>query len=217
MSKYDKLHGLDAEALKDKLDLVGPFDAIVVSNKDPGGIGYISVKIPELYGNEEIKDVAPLFPTFEFSVPKKGMMTRIFFQKTSRDLPMWFGQWYPNKNKPEEVDGDPKTHIIKNVTDENLKSLFSMIYKEDKSFVINDNKHGSRIEIDIATGKIYIESDKGPNGQGMAPVYINGREADSRGAARQFDKTVHIDPLLGIPVEGIIMEGSKRVQIDGKK
>lgn len=210
-SKFERLHGMDVKQLRDELNLIGPFDAVVESTDDPTGRGFISVRCAEL-NNDVYDDVEPIFPAFCFSVPKKGMFTKLFFAKGSRDLPYWMGQWYPEDLTLPDM-GKPTTHLFPQVVDENLEKLFTAIYKEGESYIIQDHKHGCQLEFDIQTGAIYIDSDRTPDGQGQAKIYLNGRPAH-RPVARQFDKTMHIDPILGIPVEGIIKDGSTRVSAD---
>lgn len=200
-------------------ELIGPFRAEVVENNDPDRQGKITVKIPELYGNDDVKFVEPKYPLYVQSVPQVGMWTWVTFRHLSRDLPMWEGSWWPDNQAHEGYTGQPGSHVHQ-IRDSDNEPLFTVYRADEQSqkLQIKEHRHGSMIELDAGTGEINIWSDKSPEGGDSASINLNGQPwTTAYPCARKFDKTVHLCAVLGTPVEGIIKEGSSRVFISNDK
>lgn len=210
----------DLRRIKEMLALYGPWTAEVVENdKDPDKSGVIAVKIPELFGDKDVVyDVWPKFPVNVMELPKPGQFTYIEFQHLDRNNPIWSGQWWPDQKKHPDMNGKPDRHIWQVVNEQNER-MMTVKYDEGKEFTIKDNRHGSRISLNIESGEINIFSDEGSEGGNSAPVNINGKKANLTGdpAARMGDETTHICMVLGTPVKGIITQGCARVILNNER
>jgi len=201
-------------------ELIGPFKAEVVENEDPDKEGKITVKIPELYGTSDlVKLVEPKYPMYQQNLPQIGMFTWVTFRHLQREMPMWEGAWYPSDDNLPDWQAKPTQHLHQ-ILDKSRKKLFTIFEadEEGKTLTIRDHIKGNVIELDGNTGNINIFSDKGPEGSDTGSINLNGEPVISTfPAARQFDETVHICPLIGLTVKGMIMQGSKRVLISNDK
>lgn len=214
-SKFNRTHGYNIRDIAEKLELVGEHEAIVVENEDEEGLGRITVKIPHLYDDEPVTGVMPKFPTYTFSIPKPGMYTYVSFKNLDENLPIWSGSWYPQDFRHPDMDGNPKRHI-KQIINNDGEKILTIAFEEETFLLIKDDVKGSLIQYDITTGEIFIRSDTAENN--TAPVYINGTPIDGAlPAARQFDETEHLCPVIGIPVKGMITKGCPRVKLSPVK
>lgn len=216
---YDIQDPQDLRAIKEMLRLVGPWEAEVVSNTDPDERGMISVKIPELFGEEAVDECLPKFPRDEMSIPKPGQFVWIEFQYLDRQSPLWYGSWYPDDQIYPNMNGKPDRHVIKEVVDGDGQDLLTIRFDEGQELYIKDHVHGSRIQLNVQTGEIDIYSDESPEGQGQAAVNINGKKADFTGdpAARLGDETTHVCVVYGTLVKGQITQGCPSVILNNKR
>lgn len=201
------------EPVLDRLELIGPFKAEVVDNKDPEKEGKITVKIPEM-GKEDIKFVEPKYPGYEQYLPQVGMWTWVTFRHLNINLPMWEGSWFPDSGKVEGWNGEPDQHV-KRITDQNNETVFTLHEADEKGkkLTIRDHIRGNIIEFDGNTGNIDLYSDHPrEGGQKQGHISLNGEDGHY-GSVRQFHATKHICILSGLLVEGVVTEGSKRVVI----
>lgn len=201
--------------LKPELELIGPFIAKVISNKDPQNkLGRLIVMIPELSGTDPVADVYPKYPTGTQDIPITGQHTWVSFQHLDRGLPMWEGSWWPTQKSPPDIDGNPKKHVYQ-LVDENNEAEWSVIVdREANKTTFRLDKAGCIIEFDGGSKELRLFSDKDKGDS--APIKLNAGLV-SLPVARKFDKVSGIDPLTGLPSDGIIVQGTSRVYTSNDK
>lgn len=203
------------------LSLYGPFIGEVVDNKDVDNEGKISVKIPELTGPSDITyDVQAFMPAHTWEIPQIGQFTKITFKHLNRNMPMWEGAWWPADKRPPDMDGDPKKHTIQVVNEQNEKLWTITFNEQNNTALIKSNKSGTYIEFKGEDRTMNIWTDKsgdGSEGVDKSTIYLNGTPLLAKPVARKYDKTTTLCIFTGMPVDGLIMEGTNRVKASPDK
>ncbi|MGW7366515.1 phage baseplate assembly protein V [Streptomyces sp. NPDC054841] len=154
---------------------LGKFRGQVVNNQDPLRIGRVTVKVPDVLGDEPSTWALPCLPftgrdSGHYAVPAEGAGVWVEFEQGDPSYPIWTGCWYGHESEvPQDALAGPPTH--QNV----------VIQTSDKhKLVMGDVPGGNGIRLQAATGAYVQIDEKGvtiANGQG-ASVVLSGNEVN---------------------------------------
>ena len=85
----------------------GKYTGIVESNSHDAKLGWIDVKVPTIFGNEEVVTARPALPFGYLFAPDKEQKVWIEFEGGSTELPLWTGVQYLQDGVPDAYDLDP--------------------------------------------------------------------------------------------------------------
>ncbi|MGW0791115.1 phage baseplate assembly protein V [Streptomyces sp. NPDC002911] len=155
---------------------LGKFRGRVVSNDDPLKIGRVTVKVPDVLGDETSTWAMPCLPftgpqSGQYVVPTAGAGVWVEFEQGEVSFPIWTGCWYGERSElpPDAVTGSPGHQNV-------------VIQTSDKHrFVMGDVPDGGNgIRLQAATGAYIQVDEKGvtvSDGQG-ASIVLAGGEVD---------------------------------------
>ncbi|MFE4537265.1 phage baseplate assembly protein V [Streptomyces scopuliridis] len=149
---------------------LGKFRGQVVDNQDPLRIGRVTVKVPDVLGDEASTWAMPCLPftgreSGQYVVPAEGAGVWVEFEQGDPSYPIWTGCWYGHTSElpPDALAGSP--------THQNV-----VIQTSDKhKVVMGDVPGGSGIRLQAAGGAYVQIDEKGvtiANGQGASIVLI---------------------------------------------
>ncbi|MBM9623147.1 phage baseplate assembly protein V [Streptomyces zhihengii] len=155
---------------------LGKFRGRVVSNDDPLRIGRVTVKVPDVLGDEVSTWALPCLPfagdrSGHYAVPSAGAGVWVEFEQGDPSYPIWSGCWYGDRSElpPDALTGSPAHQNV-------------VIRTSDRhAFVMGDVPDGgSGIRLQAATGAYIQVDEKGvtiADGQG-ASVRLTGGQVD---------------------------------------
>ncbi|MFF3290341.1 phage baseplate assembly protein V [Streptomyces sp. NPDC003023] len=153
----------------------GKFRGRVVSNDDPLKIGRVTVKVPDVLGDETSTWAMPCLPftgpgSGQYVVPAEGAGVWVEFEQSDPSFPIWTGCWYGDSSElpPDALTGGPAHQNVVIQTSDNHK------------FVMGDVPGGNGIRLQAASGAYIQVDEKGvtiANGQG-ASIVLSGAEVN---------------------------------------
>lgn len=154
---------------------LGKFRGRVVSNDDPLRIGRVTVKVPDVLGDETSTWALPCLPftgreSGQYVVPSAGAGVWVEFEQGDPSYPIWTGCWYGDSSElpPDALTGGPAHQNVVIQTSDRHK------------LVMGDVPGGSGIRLQAAGGAYIQVDEKGvtiANGLG-ASIVLNGAEVN---------------------------------------
>jgi uncharacterized protein involved in type VI secretion and phage assembly len=154
---------------------LGKFRGRVVSNDDPLRIGRVTVKVPDVLGDETSTWALPCLPftgreSGQYVVPSAGAGVWVEFEQGDPSYPIWTGCWYGDSSElpPDALTGGPAHQNMVIQTSDRHK------------LVMGDVPGGSGIRLQAAGGAYIQVDEKGvtiANGLG-ASIVLNGAEVN---------------------------------------
>jgi uncharacterized protein involved in type VI secretion and phage assembly len=154
---------------------LGKFRGQVVSNRDPLGIGRVTVKVPDVLGDEPSTWALPCLPftgrqSGQYAVPAEGAGVWVEFEQGDPSYPVWTGCWYGHESElpPDALTGSPAHQNVVIQTSDQHK------------LVMGDVPGGNGIRLQAATGAYVQIDEKGvtiANGQGVS-IVLTGSEVN---------------------------------------
>ncbi|ORT60653.1 phage baseplate assembly protein V [Streptomyces sp. CB03238] len=154
---------------------LGKFRGQVVSNRDPLRIGRVTVKVPDVLGDEPSTWALPCLPftgrqSGQYAVPAEGAGVWVEFEQGDPSYPIWTGCWYGHESElpPDALAGPPAHQNVVIQTSDQHK------------LVMGDVPGGNGIRLQAATGAYVQIDEKGvtiANGQG-ATIVLTGSEVN---------------------------------------
>lgn len=140
----------------------GKYRGIVTENDDPQKQGRLKVKIPKLFGDEELEWAYPCiqFASSGFGmcfIPKIDDLVWVEFECGEVSCPVWTGMWWIKDGLPKEYTLDKQ--LIKTLSGHTME--FSG--KENEVYYRISDTSGQKIEVDSTNQKIVIKDVSGQN------------------------------------------------------
>ena len=147
----------------------GKYRGIVTENDDPQKQGRLKVKVPKLFGDEELDwaypciQFAPKGMGFYF-IPRIDDLVWVEFEAGEVSCPIWTGMWWIKDGIPEGVSLDscmivtPSGHVMKFNSKEN-EIVWSITDKTGQCIEMDSSNKKVRIK-DLSGQNITLDSDK---------------------------------------------------------
>jgi len=85
----------------------GKYTGIVEDNRDGDHQGKLQVRVPTIFGEDEVVEARPALPYGFFFVPETGAKVWIEFEGGDTSHPLWTGLKYVPGEWPPEADANP--------------------------------------------------------------------------------------------------------------
>lgn len=145
----------------------GKFSGEVVSVDDPDRRGWLTVKVPAVFGSDLEVRARPCFPYGHHFVPPVGAHVWVEFEAGDPRYPLWLGVWYPPDAMPEAVVDPPTNRVIETESghrielDDTEDALrLAITHAGGHSIELDDSDDAQRLTIAHASGTtIEIDGD----------------------------------------------------------
>jgi hypothetical protein len=154
----------------------GKYSGEVTDNSDSQQLGWITVKVPSVFGADMEVKARPCMPYGHFFVPHVGAKVWVEFEAGDPTYPIWVGAWYPVSGPPPEaaitppdnrVIQTPSGHTIE-IQDKDGQEKISIRHKT-KAFIAIDKdgsvilsaQNGSTVALNAKAGNVMVVESNG--------------------------------------------------------
>lgn len=138
----------------------GTYKGIVVSNEDPDFLGRLQLKVPPLFGDQELEKWSWSVGMFSgaqtgfVALPKPGDTVWVQFENGDPAHPIWMYGWFGDGDMPEEAKHPDKKSYVFQTTDKQR-----LYFNDEEGFVRIISKAGTTVEINDAGVHLGTETE----------------------------------------------------------
>ncbi len=147
----------------------GKYAGIVMDNSDPEKRGQIHVKVPGIFGPDDVVAARACFPYGHFHVPHAGAQVWIEFEGGNPRYPLYSGAWYSPDRVPKEAQIDPPTNRVIQMPSGHTIELQD---KDGEAKVVVRHKDNSFVTLD-KDGSVLISNKNGSH------LYLNAKDSEA--------------------------------------